>query len=65
MSSSPAEYNHAQIPGAYSLPLFTDEERKAGWHGLQTTEPGRQRIRSGDFGVKTTKMVEDGSNNKQ
>jgi len=24
---SPAEYNHAHIPGAYSLPLFSDEER--------------------------------------
>lgn len=24
---SPGEYNHAHIPGAYSLPLFTDEER--------------------------------------
>lgn len=25
---SPSEYNHAHIPGAYSLPLFSDEERK-------------------------------------
>ncbi|GAA4742134.1 tRNA 2-selenouridine(34) synthase MnmH [Flavisolibacter ginsenosidimutans] len=25
---SPAEYNHAHIPGAVSFPLFTDEERK-------------------------------------
>ncbi|MFZ4058265.1 MAG: tRNA 2-selenouridine(34) synthase MnmH [Ferruginibacter sp.] len=25
---SPGEYNHAHIPGAYSLPLFTDEQRK-------------------------------------
>ncbi len=25
---SPGEYNHAHIPGAHSLPLFTDEERK-------------------------------------
>jgi tRNA 2-selenouridine synthase len=25
---SPGEYNHARIPGAYSLPLFNDEERK-------------------------------------
>lgn len=25
---SPGEYNHAHIPGAYNLPLFTDEERK-------------------------------------
>jgi hypothetical protein len=26
---SPSEYAHAHIPGAYPLPLFTDEERKA------------------------------------
>mgnify|MGYP002136253557 CR=1 FL=1 len=25
---SPGEYTHAHIPTAYSLPLFTDEERK-------------------------------------
>lgn len=25
---SPAEFSHAQIPGAFSLPLFTDEQRK-------------------------------------
>jgi len=25
---SPGEFQHAHIPGAYSLPLFTDEERK-------------------------------------
>ena len=25
---SPGEYTHAHIPGALSLPLFTDEERK-------------------------------------
>lgn len=24
---SPDEYNHAHIPGAYSVPLFTDEQR--------------------------------------
>ena len=24
---SPAEFNHAHIPGAYSIPLFTDEQR--------------------------------------
>ncbi len=26
---SPGEFNHAHIPGAYSLPLFTDEQRAA------------------------------------
>ena len=25
---SPGEYTHAHIPGAYNIPLFTDEERK-------------------------------------
>ncbi len=25
---SPAEYAHAHIPGAFSVPLFTDEQRK-------------------------------------
>ncbi len=25
---SPAEYSHAHIPGAFSVPIFTDEERK-------------------------------------
>ena len=25
---SPGEYNHAHIPGAYSFPLFSDDERK-------------------------------------
>ena len=25
---SPQEYLHAHIPGAYNLPLFTDDERK-------------------------------------
>ena len=25
---SPAEYKHAHIPGAHSIPLFNDEERK-------------------------------------
>ena len=25
---SPSEYNHAHIPGAKSLPIFSDDERK-------------------------------------
>ena len=25
---SPAEYSHAHIPGAFTLPLFTDDQRK-------------------------------------
>jgi tRNA 2-selenouridine synthase len=57
---SPGEYNHAQIPGAYSLPLFNDEERKI--VGTTYKQQGREAaIKSGldFFGVKTKKMVED------
>src|SRR5450756_191934 len=57
---SPAEYNHAQIPGAYSLPLFTDEERKI----VGTTYKQQSRedaIKSGldFFGPKMKKIVEE------
>ena len=33
---SPGEYNHAHLPNAFSLPLFTDEERKVVGTGTQT-----------------------------
>lgn len=57
---SPGEYNHAQIPGAYSLPLFTDEERKV----VGTTYKQQSReaaIKTGldFFGIKMKKMVEE------
>ena len=57
---SPGEYNHAHIPGAYSLPLFTDEERKV----VGTTykqESREQAIKTGlnFFGPKMRKMVEE------
>lgn len=38
---SPGEYNHAHIPGAYSLPLFTDEERAI--VGTSYKRQGRQQ----------------------
>lgn len=38
---SPGEYNHAHIPGAYSLPLFTDEERAV--VGTAYKRQGRQQ----------------------
>jgi len=71
---SPGEYLHAQIPGAISLPLFTDEERKR--VGTLYKEQGRQRaIKEGldFFGPKMRDMVEqveaatgkDRSDNKQ
>jgi len=57
---SPAEYCHAHIPGAYSLPLFSDEERKV--VGTIYKQQGReQAIKAGldYFGVKMRKMVEE------
>lgn len=56
---SPGEYNHAQIPGAISLPLFSDEERKI--VGTLYKQQGRQRaIKEGldFFGPKMRQMVE-------
>lgn len=57
---SPGEYNHAHIPGAYSLPLFSDEERKE----VGTTykkQSREQAIKIGldFFGPKMRKMVEE------
>jgi tRNA 2-selenouridine synthase len=57
---SPGEYLHAHIPGAYSLPLFTDEERKV--VGTAYKQQSRQTaIKTGldYFGVKMRKMVEE------
>ena len=57
---SPGEYNHAHIPGAYSLPLFTDDERKV--VGTIYKQQSRElAIKAGldYFGVKMRKVVED------
>lgn len=57
---SPGEYSHAQIPGAYSLPLFTDEERKV--VGTAYKRQSRQaaiKIGLVYFGVKMKSMVEE------
>ena len=57
---SPGEYMHAHIPGAYNLPLFSDEERKV--VGTTYKQEGReQAIKTGldYFGVKMRKMVEE------
>ncbi|MBC7890176.1 MAG: tRNA 2-selenouridine(34) synthase MnmH [Ferruginibacter sp.] len=57
---SPGEYGHAHIPGAYNLPLFTDEERKV--VGTAYKQESREKaIKTGldYFGVKMRKMVED------
>ncbi|MFT3909551.1 MAG: tRNA 2-selenouridine(34) synthase MnmH [Ferruginibacter sp.] len=60
---SPGEYNHAQIPGAYSLPLFTDEERKI--VGTAYKQQGKQiaiKLGLDFFGVKMKAMVEEAEN---
>lgn len=57
---SPGEYGHAHIPGAVSIPLFTNEERKV----VGTTYKQQSRelaIKYGldFFGPKMRKMVEE------
>jgi tRNA 2-selenouridine synthase len=57
---SPGEYNHAHIPNAVSLPLFTDEERKL--VGTAYKQQSRQQaIKMGldYFGVKMKGIVEE------
>lgn len=56
---SPAEYEHAHIPGALSLPLFTDEERKIVGTAYKQ-ESKQQAIKHGlrFFGPKLVAMVE-------
>jgi tRNA 2-selenouridine synthase len=57
---SPGEYKHAHIPDAYSLPLFTDEERKI--VGIAYKQESREKaIKIGldFFGPKMRKMVEE------
>ena len=57
---SPAEYKHAHIPGAYSLPLFSDEERAI--VGTAYKQESREKaIKHGldFFGPKMKKIVEE------
>jgi tRNA 2-selenouridine synthase len=57
---SPAEYKHAHIPGAYSLPLFTDEERKiVGTAYKQQSRQAAIKLGLDFFGPKMKKMVEE------
>lgn len=57
---SPGEYNHAHIPGAYNLPLFTDEERKVvGTTYKQISREAAIKIGLDFFGPKMKKMVEE------
>jgi tRNA 2-selenouridine synthase len=56
---SPAEYLHAHIPGAVSLPLFTDEERKiVGTTYKQVSREEAIKIGLDYFGPKMRQMVE-------
>ena len=56
---SPGEYHHAHIPGAYSLPLFTDEERAVVGTAYKQ-ESREQAIKFGldFFGPKMRRMVD-------
>jgi tRNA 2-selenouridine synthase len=57
---SPGEYTHAHIPGAISLPLFTDEERKVvGTAYKQQSKQDAIKIGLDYFGVKMRTMVEE------
>ena len=57
---SPGEYKHAHIPGALSLPLFTDEERKVvGTAYKQQSREAAIKIGLDFFGPKMKKMVEE------
>ena len=57
---SPGEYNHAHIPTAYSLPLFSDEERKqVGTAYKQQSREAAIKIGLDYFGVKMRAMVEE------
>jgi tRNA 2-selenouridine synthase len=57
---SPGEYKHAHIPGAYGLPLFTDEERKVvGTAYKQESREKAIKIGLSYFGNKMVNMVEE------
>ncbi|HEX7846580.1 MAG TPA: tRNA 2-selenouridine(34) synthase MnmH [Chitinophagaceae bacterium] len=58
---SPGEYKHAHIPGAHSLPLFKDEERKVvGTTYKQKSREEAIKIGLDYFGPKMKRMVEEG-----
>lgn len=57
---SPGEYDHAHIPGAISLPLFTNEERKiVGTAYKQESRERAIKIGLDFFGTKTVKLIEE------
>ncbi len=57
---SPGEFAHAHFPGAYSLPLFSDEERKVvGTAYKQQSREYAIKIGLDYYGVKMRGMVEE------
>lgn len=57
---SPGEYRHAHMPGAISLPLFSDEERKVvGTAYKQQSREAAIKIGLDYFGPKMRGMVEE------
>lgn len=57
---SPGEYKHAHMPGAVSLPLFTDEERAVvGTAYKQQSREQAIKIGLDFFGPKMRRMVEE------
>jgi len=56
---SPGEYAHAHIPSAFSLPLFTDEERAAiGTTFKQASREAAIKLGLPFFGTKMQNMIE-------
>jgi len=57
---SPGEYGHAAMPGAFSFPLFTDEERKVvGTAYKQVSREDAIKIGLDYFGGKMRHMIEE------
>jgi tRNA 2-selenouridine synthase len=57
---SPGEYTYANIPGAFNLPLFSDEERKVvGTAYKQENRETAIKIGLNYFGVKMKAMIEE------
>lgn len=57
---SPAEYEHAHLPGAHSIPLFDNEERKiVGTAYKQESREQAIKIGLDFFGPKMRKIVEE------
>lgn len=57
---SPGEYSHAHIPGAHTLPLFSDDERRV--VGTAYKQEGRQpaiKLGLAYFGKKMVNMVDE------